>query len=195
MAMTATIHSKIELQPTDALLIVDMQRDFCPGGRFAVAGGDEIVPVLNELVERATAAGAQVVASRDWRPPNHSSFRSSGGPWPQHCVRGTEGAKFHPQLRLPASALLVSKAKRAEREQISCFDNTGLAEELRLRGVDRIWIGGLAEELCVSASAIDAARLGFETHVLLCATRAATPEGAQRARAEMRAAGVVLEAP
>lgn len=185
--------SKIELQANDALLIVDLQRDFCPGGKLPVAGGDEIVPIVNELVGEAVAVGAQVVASRDWHPPAHSSFAAFGGAWPEHCVRGTEGAKFHPDLRLPDTAIVLSKARRVEREQYSVFDGTSLAEELRRRGVDRIWIAGLAEDMCVRATAIDAVRTGFDTHVLLSATRPITPEGGARARAEMRAAGVSLE--
>lgn len=185
--------SKIGLRLNDALLIVDLQRDFCAGGKLAVGGADDIVPVVNELIDEATAAGAQVVASRDWHPPDHSSFAAFGGPWPEHCVKGSDGAKFHAGLRLPPGALVVSKAKRAEREQYSDFDGTGLAEELRRRAIDRIWIVGLAEDVCVRATAIDAARSGFETHVLRSATRPVTPEGGERARTEMRAAGVRIE--
>lgn len=185
---------KIGLRPTDALLIVDLQRDFCAGGRLAVPGGDEIVPLVNDLIAQARAAGAQIVVSRDWHPPDHMSFASRGGPWPQHCVRGAGGAEFHPELRLPAGVLLISKARRAEREQYSDFDDTSLAEELRRRAIDRIFIVGLAEDHCVRASAIDAARLGFETHVLRAATRPFTPEGGKKARADMRAAGVAIEA-
>ncbi len=186
--------SKIGLSLNDALLIVDLQRDFCAGGKLAVAESDDIVPVVNELIDEATAAGAQIVASRDWHPPDHSSFAAFGGPWPEHCVQGSDGAKFHARLRLPPSALVVSKAKRAEREQYSDFDGTGLAEELRRRGIDRIWIGGLAEDMCVRATAIDAVRAGFETHVLRAATRPLTPAGGERARAEMREAGVSIDA-
>lgn len=186
--------SKIGLRANDALLIVDLQRDFCAGGRLAVAGGDDIVPLVNALVDEAEAVGAQIVASRDWHPPDHSSFSAFGGPWPEHCVQGTEGAKFHPRLRLPARALLVSKAERAEREQYSDFDGTGLGEALRRRGVERVFVVGLAEDYCVRATAIDAAREGFETHVPRAATRPITPAGGERARAEMREAGVLIEA-
>lgn len=192
---TSMTGSKIELRCNDALLIVDLQRDFCPGGKLPIEGGHEIVPIVNELIGKAVAAGAQVVASRDLHPPGHSSFAALGGPWPEHCVRGTDGAKLHPDLRLPDTAIVVSKARRVEREQNSAFDGTGLAEELRRRGIDRIWIAGLAEDVCVRASALDAIRVGFETHVVSAATRPITPEGGERARAEMRAAGVSLDAP
>jgi nicotinamidase/pyrazinamidase len=180
---------------SDALLIVDLQRDFCAGGKLEIEGCDDIVPVINDLIEEAHNSGALVVASRDWHPPDHQSFAAFGGDFPQHCVRGTEGAQFHADLRLPAGALFVAKARRAQREQASAFDETGLAEELRRRGVDRIFVVGLAEDICVRASATDAARLGFETHVLRAATRPITRARGEKACAEMRAAGVkVIEA-
>lgn len=180
---------------SDAVLIVDLQRDFCAGGKLEVPHAEEIVPIVNALVAEAQAEGAQIVATRDLHPPDHRSFAAFGGQWPQHCVRGTPGAELHPGLKLPSGALFVAKARRAEREQTSAFDATGLAEELRRRAIDRIFIVGLAEEVCVKASAIDAARLGFETHVLRAATRPVTPQGGEAARAEMRARGVrVIEA-
>jgi len=186
---------KIGLRSTDALLIVDLQLDFFAGGKLTVPYAEEILPAVNELVDEARKSGTQIVLSRDWHPPDHMSFAAQGGEWPQHCVRGTRGAEFHPDLRLPPGALFVSKAKRAEREQYSDFDGTSLAEELRRRGIDRIFVVGLAEDFCVKASAIDAAHLGFETHVLRAATRPVTPEGGEKARAEMRAAGVTVIEP
>jgi nicotinamidase/pyrazinamidase len=186
---------KIGLRMSDALLIVDLQRDFCAGGKLEVTGAEEIVPIVNGLVAEAQTHGALIVATRDLHPPDHRSFHAFGGQWPQHCVRGTQGAELHPRLRLPSGALFVAKARRAEREQASAFDATGLAEELRRRAIDRLFIVGLAEEVCVKASAIDAVRLGFATHVLRAATRPVTPEGGEQARADMRAAGVtVIEA-
>ena len=109
-------------------------------------------------VAEAQSKGAQIVVTRDLHPPDHQSFAAFGGQWPQHCVRGTPGAELHPGLRLPSGALFVAKARRAEREQTSAFDATGLAEELRRRAIDRIFVVGLAEEVCVKASAIDAAQ-------------------------------------
>jgi len=181
---------KIGLRPTDALLIVDLQLDFFSGGKLAVPRAEEILPIVNGLVDEAQRSGTQIVVSRDWHPPDHISFAAQGGEWPQHCVRGTKGAELHPDLRLPPGALFVSKAKRPEREQYSDFDGTSLAEELRRRAIDRIFVVGLAEDFCVKESAIDAARLGFETHVLRAATRPVTLEGGESARAQMRAAGV-----
>jgi nicotinamidase/pyrazinamidase len=187
--------SKIGLRMSDALLIVDLQRDFCAGGKLEIPGAEDILPRVNALVEEARSAGALVVASRDLHPPDHMSFAAFGGAWPQHCVRGTTGAELHPGLRLTPGALFVAKARRAERQQTSAFDATGLAEELRRRAIERIFIVGLAEDVCVKASAIDAARLGFHAHVLRAATRPVTPEGGERACAEMRVAGVtVIEA-
>jgi nicotinamidase/pyrazinamidase len=190
----AMTRPKIGLSINDALMIVDLQQDFCAGGKLEVPGGDEIVPVVNDLVDEAVAGGAQVVVSRDWHPPDHKSFAAFGGAWPQHCVRGTKGAELHPNLHLPPGVVFVSKARRAEREQASSFDGTGLCDELRRRGVDRVFIVGLAEDVCVRATAIDAARYGFDTHVVAAATRPVTPAGGETARAEMRAAGVVIEA-
>ncbi|OAI30811.1 nicotinamidase [Methylosinus sp. R-45379] len=186
---------KIGLRSTDALLIVDLQLDFFSGGKLAVPKAEEILPVVNEVIDEARRSGTQIIVSRDWHPPDHVSFAAQGGEWPQHCVRGSRGAEFHPELRLPPGALFVSKAKRAEREQYSDFDGTSLAEELRRRAIDRIFVVGLAEDFCVKCSAIDAARLGFETHVLRAATRPVTREGGEKARAEMRAAGVTVIEP
>jgi nicotinamidase/pyrazinamidase len=177
----------------DALIIVDVQRDFCPGGALPVAGADEIVPVVNGLIREANEAGALVVATRDWHPPNHSSFRASGGPWPEHCVKGSDGAKFHPGLRLPKNAITVSKGEGVEEDRYSDFDETGLGEELRRRGVDRILICGLAQDVCVRATALDAVERGFETHVRLSATRPLTATGGKEAIAEMVRAGVKVE--
>jgi nicotinamidase/pyrazinamidase len=184
------MRGKIGLRPTDALLVVDLQLDFFAGGKLAVPRAEEVLPIVNDLIEEAQSSGTQIIVSRDWHPPDHVSFAAQGGEWPQHCVRGTRGAELHPQLRLPPGALFVSKAKRPEREQYSDFDGTSLAEELRRRAIDRIFVVGLAEDFCVKESAIDAARLGFETHVLRAATRPVTPEGGARACEQMRAAGV-----
>ncbi len=181
----------------DALLVVDVQRDFCAGGALAVPDGDAVVPVVNRLLERAVAAGAVVAASRDWHPPDHCSFRQQGGPWPAHCVQGTPGAAFHPELKLPPQTLLISKGQDPQREQYSAFDGTGLAEQLRSRGVERVWVVGLALDYCVKASALDARREGFETVVVLPATRPVEQESGRAAVQQLRDAGVriVEEAP
>jgi nicotinamidase/pyrazinamidase len=181
------------LEQGDALLVVDVQRDFCPGGALAVAGGDEVVPVLNAWIEAAVRAGAPVYASRDWHPRTHPSFRQRGGPWPPHCVQDTPGAAFHPELRLPAETRLVTKGVRLDRDQLSAFDETGLAQALRDEGVRRLWIGGLAQDVCVRATVLDAAREGFAVHVIAPATRPVDPAAGVRALEEMRRAGARIE--
>src|SRR5262245_15732315 len=136
-------------KPGDALLVVDVQNDFCPGGSLAVSKGDEVVPVLNRWIEDAGAAGVPIFASRDWHPPNHISFKARGGPWPPHCIQNTFGAAFHPDLRLPPGAELISKADSPDVDSYSAFGGTDLAERLHEAGVKRVWIGGLTQDYCV----------------------------------------------
>ncbi len=185
--------SPMRLLAGDALVIVDLQRDFCSGGALPIADADKIVPVISDLIEEATEAKALVVASRDWHPPDHSSFLGYGGSWPTHCVHGSDGAKFHPALRFPSDALIVSKGQTVDRDQYSAFDTTGLANELRCRGVKRVLICGLAQDVCVRATALDAVEAGFETHVRLSATRPIAPTRGKEAVAEMVRAGVLVE--
>ena len=185
------------LRPSDALLIVDVQQDFCPGGALAVPDGDAVVPVLNRWIDAAQAAGAAVFASRDWHPPDHMSFQDQGGPWPSHCVAETPGASFHPHLALPDSATVVDKGTDAEHEAYSAFEGTDLAAQLRAAGVERLWVGGLALDYCVRASVLDARRIAcLPVHVILNATRAVDvqPGDGSRALDDMRSAGAVAEA-
>jgi nicotinamidase/pyrazinamidase len=187
----------LEITRHDALLLEDVQVDFCPGGALPVPDGDAVVPVLNEWIERFEASGQPIFASRDWHPANHVSFREQGGPWPPHCVAGTPGAAFHAELRLPHSATVVSKATEPDREAYSTFDRTGFADELRRRGIRRLTIGGLATDYCVRATVLDALREEFEVRLLRDAVRAVdvTPGDGDRALEEMRAAGAqVVEA-
>lgn len=181
------------LEPSDALLVVDVQRDFCPGGALAVPEGDRVVDVLNRWSREAALSDALVVASRDWHPSGHVSFESRGGPWPEHCVQGTEGARFHPDLQLPPDAVLVSKGQHPDREACSAFEETGLVEVLKERGVRRIFVGGLTQEVCVRATVLDALRYGFETHVLVDATRPIDRLGGRKALEEMERSGAILE--
>ena len=183
----------IAFQPGDALIVVDVQPDFCPGGALPIAQGDEVVPVLNQAIDAATRAGVPVFASRDWHPRGHPSFAERGGAWPPHCLQDTPGAAFHPDLRLPADVRVVTKGTRFDKDQYSAFDETGLAAELRREGVQRVWIGGLAEDVCVRATALDAVKAGFEVHVLAAGTRPVTPEGGAKTRTELRAAGVAID--
>jgi nicotinamidase/pyrazinamidase len=185
------------IDPTrDALVVVDVQQDFCPGGALGVTGGDQVVPVLNRYIERFRAAGAPVFATRDWHPARTKHFQAYGGVWPPHCVEGTPGARFHADLALPADAVVVSKGMDPEEDAYSGFqaeDANGMpfAAALGERGVARIFVGGLATDYCVRATAVDAAREGFEVVVLADAIRAvdlAAGDG-ERAIAEMEAAG------
>ncbi|MCC5808810.1 MAG: nicotinamidase [Ectothiorhodospiraceae bacterium] len=178
-----------EMTTGDALLIVDVQNDFCPGGALPIAEGDAVVPVLNRWIEQAAARGVPVYASRDWHPVGHVSFEASGGPWPPHCLQDSEGARFHPELKLPETVVKVTKGVRFDQDQNSAFDQTGLAEELRQRGVKRLWVGGLAEDVCVLATVLDGCREGFEVHLIPDATRPVSPEGGARARQDMQRAG------
>lgn len=185
----------MRLTADDALIIVDVQNDFCPGGALPVAGGHEVVPVLNRWIGRATAGGSIVVASCDWHPGGHVSFREQGGPWPAHCVAGSEGAAFHPDLALPEGTWVVRKGASSDRDAYSAFDGTGLGERLREHGTRTVWIGGLALDVCVKATALDARRLGFATRLLRDACRGVevSPGDEDRALEEMREAGVGFE--
>ncbi len=177
--------------PSDALLLVDVQLDFCPGGSLPIPQGDEIVPVLNRWIDAAVGEGIPVYASRDWHPANHVSFHSRGGTWPVHCVQDTPGAAFHPDLALPDAVTVISKAQEEDRDAYSAFDGTGLAERLRAAGSMRLWVGGLAEDVCVRATVLDALGEGFEVRIIEGGTRPVTSEGGHEAREEMRAAGAL----
>lgn len=154
----------------DALLVVDIQNDFCPGGALAVKEGDAIIPVVNRLVRLFLEREATVAYSRDWHPEDHSSFREEGGPWPPHCVAGTRGSAFHPSLHVPLYPLIISKGTGND-EALSAFDGTNLHERLQQRGVTRLFVVGLATDYCVKATALDGLSLGYETIVLADATR------------------------
>jgi nicotinamidase/pyrazinamidase len=180
------------LQEGDGLLVIDVQKDFCSGGALPIDKGDKIVPVLNEWLRAAQAKGIPIYASRDWHPLNHMSFQEQGGQWPPHCIQDTDGAMFHPDLKLPENTVKVTKGVRFDQDQNSAFDQTGLAEQLRNDGVARLWVGGLAQDVCVLASVLDARKHGFEVHVILEATRPVTPEGGEEAIRKMREAGVKM---
>ena len=183
------------LQAGDALIIVDVQNDFCPGGALGVPEGDQVVPVLNEWIEEAGIHGIPVFASRDWHPAGHVSFVQRGGPWPPHCLQNTAGAAFHPGLRLPWNARIISKADTPDEDSYSAFGGTDLARRLHGEGVRRLWIGGLAQDYCVKATALDGLREGFEVRIIVDATRAVNvnPHDGERALEEIRRAGAILE--
>ncbi len=171
-----------------ALIVVDVQNDFCPGGALAVPDGDAVVEAVNRLAGEASF----VVATRDWHPADHGSFVPEGGIWPVHCVRDTPGAQLHPGIDSRQIDVVVDKGRDAELEGYSGFEGTELARLLRSRGVEAIDVAGLALDYCVKATALDARRAGFEVTVHRGATRAVglKPGDDERAVEELRAAGV-----
>lgn len=177
----------------DALLIVDVQNDFLPGGALAVPEGDRVIAPLNRAIELFQARGLPIFATRDWHPQNHCSFRDQGGPWPPHCIAGTAGAEFAADLKLPAFTAIVSKATTPEKDAYSGFEGTPLATQLAMYGVRRLFVGGLATDYCVLNTVKDAVSQGFEVVLLVDAVRAVDvhPGDGERALAGMRALGVV----
>ncbi len=156
----------------DGLVIVDVQNDFLPGGRLAVADGDEVIPPLNRTIAKFVDRGLPVVATRDWHPRNHCSFQAQGGVWPEHCVAGTPGAEFHRQLRLPSSATVIAKATAPDTDAYSGFQGTELEDWLHAQEVTRLVVGGLATDYCVKSTVEDALKAGFDVVVLEDAVRA-----------------------
>jgi nicotinamidase/pyrazinamidase len=183
----------MQFNPDDALIVVDLQQDFFSGGSLPVAEAESIVPAVNELIEGAVDAGAMVVASRDWHPKRHISFHACGGPWPEHCVQYSPGARFHAALRLPSKVLLISKGADPDKDQHSVFAGSGLADELRRRGIHRVVVCGVALDVCVRETALDAIREGFRTVVLSQASRPLTQAGFERAMSELKRSGVIAE--
>lgn len=188
--MTAEV---IRPRAGDALILVDVQLDFLPGGSLAVPHGDEVVPALNRYVAVFRGLTLPVVATRDWHPPDHCSFQAQGGPWPPHCVVGSEGARFAPLLDLPCEGRIVSKATTRDRDAYSGFEGTDLDEWLKRAGVSRVFVGGLATDYCVLNTVRDALRFGYATFLLLDAVRAVDAQAGdgERAIAEMRRLGAV----
>jgi nicotinamidase/pyrazinamidase len=183
----------ITLGHGDALLVVDMQYDFLPGGSLGVPRGDEVLAPVNRLLALYGERGLPVYASRDWHPADHVSFTARGGPWPPHCVAGTPGAAFPEALSMPPQAVVISKAVTADTDAYSAFNGTGLAEQLKDRGVRRVAVCGLATDYCVLNTALDAIEAGFQTLVLPDAMRAVevAPGDGARAIGRMVAAGAV----
>ncbi|HEY8490951.1 MAG TPA: bifunctional nicotinamidase/pyrazinamidase [Dehalococcoidia bacterium] len=179
-----------------ALAVVDVQNDFCPGGSLGVPEGDRVVPVLNQYARRFHEEGSPVIATRDWHPPKTRHFQEGGGPWPPHCVQGTPGAAFHPDLRLPPGTTVLSKGMDPNEDSYSAFDartdaGESLAELLRRLGVEELYVGGLATDYCVRATALDALAQGFRVTVLTDAVRGVdvTPGDSERALREVVEAG------
>jgi nicotinamidase/pyrazinamidase len=181
----------IAFTPGDALLVIDLQVDFLPGGALGVPKGDEVLAPINRLLRLFGSQGLPIFASRDWHPEHHCSFAARGGPWPPHCVAGTPGAAFSSRLDLPAGAVVVSKADTADQDAYSAFNGTTLAAQLREREVRRVVVCGLATDYCVLNTVIDARANGFEVLVVPEAMRAVdvAPGDGERAIARMSGLG------
>jgi len=181
-----------------ALVVVDVQRDFCPGGSLPVRRGDEVVPRLNRVIQAFERAGFPTIFTRDWHPPDHCSFRERGGKWPPHCIMGTPGAGFYPGLRVPPGSIIISKASGRDSDAYSAFQGTGLAELLKRQGVGELFIGGLATDYCVKESCLDALAAGFRAGVMTDCTKGVNVRRSDSARAlsaiEARGARLVTSA-
>jgi nicotinamidase/pyrazinamidase len=182
-----------------ALIVVDIQRDFCPGGALPAQRGDSIVPAANRYIAEAHDIGMPVYASRDWHPPVTTHFKEYGGEWPPHCVQGSPGAAFHPDLRLPSDAIVISKGDDPERPGYSAFDGhtedgTPLLTELENRQIGWVFVAGLTTEYCVRQTVLDARRAGLRVSVLRDAIGSIEqhPGDADRALADMAAGGAEL---
>jgi len=177
----------ISIGSDSALIIADVQNDFCPGGALGIPGGDEIIPILNKCIERFQAASRPICVTRDWHPANHCSFKEQGGPWSPHCVQGTPGAAFHPDFKFPSTAHIISKATSAEKEAYSAFEGTSLKALLRDQGIKHIFVGGLATDYCVKQTVLDGLDAGFEVFLLEDAVRGvnANPGDSEKAKEEM----------
>ena len=177
-------------QPKQALIVVDVQNDFCPGGTLAVAHGDEVVAPLNELIDRFLERGDPVYKSRDWHPPQTKHFQAYGGTWPVHCVQNTRGAEFHPQLKDDPRIRVISKGL-GDADCYSAFDETNLAAQLRDQGVKELVVGGLATDYCVKETVLAGIKEGFKVKAVENAMRAVDlqPGDGEHAIQEMKAAG------
>ena len=183
-----------EMTAHDALIVLDVQKDFCAGGSLAVPDGDQVVPTINRLQELFTT----VIFSRDWHPPGHVSFSAEpkfvDGSWPKHCLAGSDGAAFHPDLQVPLHATVLSKGTKKDRDAYSVFDAGDLAQTLRDQQIERLFVVGLATNYCVKETSLAAIKEGFTVVVLSDACRGLDiPKGAlNKALDEMSKAGVLI---
>jgi nicotinamidase-related amidase len=190
--MSLQFDSELSPQAGDALLVIDVQNDFLPGGSLAVAHGDEVIAPLNGYIELFHRRGLPIFASRDWHPADHVSFAAQGGPWPPHCVPGTPGAEFAKALHLPPETEVISKDSRAD--VYSDFQETDLAGQLHQREIVRLFVGGLATDYCVRATVEDAIKAGFSVVLLADAVRAVNvhPHDGEEALRAMEEEGAIL---
>ena len=177
------------IEETDALIVVDLQNDFCPGGALPIEGGDRIVPMVNRLIHSIDL----VFFTRDWHPQDHCSFDDTpefrDGSWPEHCVQYSPGAEFQGSLHVPMDARIISKGTDPDTEEYSGFANPALDAELKRRGITRVFVCGLATDYCVKATALDALRAGYATVVLEDAVRGVAEDTSAAALAALAAAG------
>ena len=189
------------MQSKNALIVIDVQNDFCPGGALAVKDGDQVVPPLNRYMAKFKAAGAPIFATRDWHPAKTSHFNTSGGPWPPHCIQGSQGAQFHPALTLPSETVIVSAGMGSDEDGYSGFlgkDERGtlLVDLLRQQGVEHLFVGGLATDYCVKHTVLDGLKEGFKVVLLTDSVRGVNlkPDDSARAIEEMLHAGAEIAA-
>lgn len=176
----------------DALIIVDVQNDFCPGGALPVPGGDSVVPVINRLLTQFE----EVVYTRDWHPEDHCSFDLNptyeDGSWPPHCLQHSPGAEFHGSLRVPLDAPVIDKGTDPDQEQYGAFEGTVLADILRLRNITRIFVVGLATDYCVKSTALQGQDAGFEVVLVVDACRGVNDQTTAEAVQAMSDAGITV---
>ena len=175
-----------------ALIVVDVQRDFCEGGALAAADTLSLLEPLKKNIEAARRGGAAIVYTQDWHSAEHGSFRVNGGPWPVHCVGGTVGAELMEPLRAETNDIVVHKGVAVDGAGYSGFEETGLAEKLRKLGVERVYVSGIATEYCVRATALDALKEGFETSVIQDLVRAVKPKETTKVLQELGSAGAKI---
>jgi len=187
------------MERNDALIVVDVQNDFCPGGALGVGGGDEVVPVLNRCIAKFADAGLPVIATRDWHPEKTRHFKDGGGLWPRHCVQGSEGGKFHPDLAIDSRVTFMSKGQSADSDSYSAFhgvtnEGVNLCDFLRSHGVERLFIGGLATDYCVKYTVFEGIKQGFKVVVLQDAIRGVNlqPHDSEEAIDAMARAGAEM---
>lgn len=177
-----------------ALIIVDVQKDFCPRGRLAVKDGDEIIPKINKVTRDFLSADLPIFFTRDWHPPNHCSFVENGGMWPRHCVQYTKGAMFHERLFVPPTAIIISKGTEPDKEAYSGFEGTELEKELKNLKVNTLVVTGLATDYCVKNTVIDALSLGFKVILLEDCTKGVNlrPDDSEMAIKVMKEKGALI---
>jgi len=186
---------KIYITAESALIIIDMQNDFMPGGALPVKDGDKIIPVINKYISKFRKRNRPIYATRDWHPEKHISFKEEGGPWPKHCIQNTWGAEFHKDLKISYTEdIIIDKAYREDREAYSGFQDTYLDNDLRRRGIKRLFICGVATEYCVRATVLDALNLGYEVIILGDAIKGVElrPGDSEKALNEMIEKGAIL---